>query len=103
VIDTGVDHTHPDLLYQVLLGKDFVNNDSAPMDDHGHGTHVAGIIAAKQNNKMGMAGVSTGKVIAVKSLGAQGYGTSYDVAQGIYYCANRSDVGVINMSLGRRF
>jgi subtilisin family serine protease len=103
VIDTGVDHTHPDLLYRVLLGKDFVNNDNAPMDDHGHGTHVAGIITAKQNNKMGMAGVSTGKVVAVKSLGAQGYGTSYDVAQGIYYCANRSDISVINMSLGGSF
>jgi subtilisin family serine protease len=100
VIDTGVDHTHPELLYRVILGKDFVNNDNGPMDDHGHGTHVAGIITAKQNNKQGMAGVSTGKVIAVKALSAQGYGTSYDVAQSIYYCANRSDAAVINLSLG---
>jgi subtilisin family serine protease len=100
VIDSGVDYAHPDLQYRIIKGKDFVNNDNNPMDDHGHGTHVAGVIAANQGNKIGIAGVSTGKVIAVKALTAQGWGTSFEIAQAIYYCANRKDVSVINMSLG---
>lgn len=108
VIDTGVDYTHPDLIKSTALGPvpmvikgyDFVNADTNPMDDNGHGTHVAGIIAAQTNNKEGIGGVSTGKVVAVKVLNAQGWGTSFDVAQGINYCANRADVRVLNMSLG---
>jgi subtilisin family serine protease len=103
VIDTGVDNTHPDLSGRIIMGRDFVNDDANPMDDHGHGTHVAGIIAAKQNNKQGMAGVSTGKVVAVKALSAMGFGTNLDIASSIYYCANRSDVGIINLSLGGPF
>jgi subtilisin family serine protease len=100
VIDTGVDYNHPDLKGRVLRGRDIVNDDADPMDDNGHGTHVAGIIAAKQGNKIGIAGVSTGRVVAVKALTAQGIGTSFDIATAIYQCANRVDVGVINMSLG---
>lgn len=100
VLDTGVDYLHPDLAVRVIKGWDFVNNDADPMDDFGHGTHVAGIIAAVQNNKIGIAGVSTGKVVAVKVLGPQGWGTSYDIATGINFCANRTDVKVLNMSFG---
>jgi len=100
VIDTGVDYLHPDLAGKIIKGFDFVNYDADPMDDFGHGTHVAGIIAAVANNKQGIAGVSTGKVVAVKVLDANGYGTSYDVAQGIIYCANRSDVNILSLSLG---
>ncbi len=100
VIDTGVDYLHPDLAGKIIKGFDFVNYDADPMDDFGHGTHVAGIIAAVANNKQGIAGVSTGKVVAVKVLDANGYGTNYDVAQGIYYCANRSDVNILSLSLG---
>jgi subtilisin family serine protease len=103
VIDTGVDYTHPDLAGKIIKGFDFVNYDADPMDDYGHGTHVAGIIAAVANNKQGIAGVSTGKIVAVKVLDANGSGTSYDVAQGIYYCANltgSSSVNVLSLSLG---
>ncbi len=100
VLDTGVDYLHPDLSGKVLKGYDYVNGDTDPMDDYGHGTHVAGIITAKPNNKIGMAGASRATVVAVKVLGAQGWGTSYDIAMGINYCANRSDVKVLNMSLG---
>ncbi|MEN4099262.1 MAG: S8 family serine peptidase [Anaerolineaceae bacterium] len=100
VIDTGVDYLHPDLLERVIRGRDFVNDDADPMDDNGHGTHVAGIIAARQGNKIGIAGVSTGRVVAVKALTAQGWGTNFEIAQAIYSCANRSDVSVINLSLG---
>jgi len=100
VLDTGVDWNHPDLVGMIIKGKDFVNDDTNPDDDNGHGTHVAGIVAAKVNNKKGMAGVSNGKVVAVKVLGAQGFGTYWDIADGMRYCAGRNDVKVLSMSLG---
>jgi subtilisin family serine protease len=109
VIDTGVDYTHPDLIRRVgttnvpsvLRGRDFVNNDADPMDDNGHGTHVAGVIVATQGNARGIAGVAfNAKVVAVKALSAQGTGTSWDVAQAIDFCAKRKDISIINMSLG---
>lgn len=100
VLDTGVDYLHPDLSGKIIKGYDYVNGDADPMDDNGHGTHVAGIITANANNKIGIAGASNAKVVAVKVLGAQGWGTSYDIAMGINFCANRTDVKVLNMSLG---
>jgi subtilisin family serine protease len=63
VIDSGVDYTHPDLAANMWTdangrhGYDFVNNDNYPMDDYGHGTHVAGIIGAVGNNGIGVTGV----------------------------------------------
>lgn len=100
VIDTGIDGGHPDLKGRVQAGYDFVNDDSKPDDDNGHGTHLAGTISALTSNGIGFAGISTAKVLAVKVLSAQGWGTSFDVAQGIYYCANNTSVKVLNMSLG---
>jgi subtilisin family serine protease len=100
VVDTGVDKNHPDLKGRVLPGYDFVNEDSNPADDNGHGTHVSGTISAIINNKKGFAGISTAKIVPVKVLSAQGWGTAFDIAQGITYCANNSAVKVINMSLG---
>lgn len=103
VIDTGIDINHPDLKGRALNGRDFVNDNESPNvanDDNGHGTHVAGTIAAVMNNKQGIAGISTGKVLAVKVLTAQGWGTDWDIAQGIRYCADNPSVKVINMSIG---
>ena len=100
VLDTGVDYLHPDLSGRIIKGYDFVNADADPMDDFGHGTHVAGIITAVHNNGKGIAGASNAKVVAVKVLGSQGWGTSFDIASGIIYCANRTDVKVLNLSLG---
>jgi len=55
IIDTGIDWNHPDLVANyVPLGYDWVNDDNDPMDDHGHGTHCAGIIAATINNSLGI-------------------------------------------------
>ena len=123
-IDTGVDMVHPDLsyvysytytyksgrkwktgiayatAYRVYPGYDFVNADANPSDDNGHGTHVAGIMAAMPNNSFGISGITTGYVIAVKALDAQGVGTNFDIAKAIQYCADRTDVRVINLSLG---
>lgn len=100
VVDTGVDGKHPDLKGRVVSGYDFVNEDPKPDDDNGHGTHVAGTISAIMNNKKGFAGISTAKIVPVKVLSAQGWGTSFDIAQGIFYCADRTDVKIINLSLG---
>ena len=95
-----MDDKHPDLVGKVVKGWDFINNDANPDDDFGHGTHVSGTIVANMNNGKGMAGISNGKVLAVKVLNAQGWGTDMDVAKGITFCANNPLVKVINLSLG---
>ncbi len=101
VIDTGVDYTHPDLMGKVIKGYDFVNADNDPMDDNSHGTHVAGIAAARSNNGIGITGVSwKASILAVKVLNSQGRGTVADIAAGIKYAADYPGVKVINMSLG---
>jgi len=101
VIDTGADLSHADL--NVESGTNCVNPNTAAQDDNGHGTHVAGTIAAK-NNSTGVTGVAPGtKVIAVKVLNAQGSGTSAQVICGIdWVTANASakNIKVANMSLG---
>ncbi|MEA2632397.1 MAG: thermitase, partial [Chloroflexota bacterium] len=100
VIDTGVDATHPDLGGRVLPGIDLVNNDSDASDDHGHGTHVAGIIAATGNNGLGGAGVCWGcRILPVKALDASGSGTYSVLASAITWAADHG-ARIINMSLG---
>jgi subtilisin family serine protease len=100
VIDTGVDYTHPDLAGKVVKGYNFVEYTADPMDDHGHGTHVSGVIAARLNNKVGIPGVSNGSVLAIKALDFSGFGTYFEIAQAIYSAASNAAVKVINMSLG---
>ena len=92
VLDSGVDYTHKDLVANVIKGPDYVNNDADPMDDYGRGTAVAGIIAAMRNNKEGIAGVSSGKVLAVKVIDTNGIGTAYDINLGMRYCADHADI-----------
>jgi len=100
VIDTGVDYNHPDLQGQVVKGPDFGNNDSDPMDDQGHGTHVAGTIAALGDNGKGVVGVAYNtKILAIKVLGSDGSGDMAAIAKGILK-AQEMGAKVINMSLG---
>lgn len=100
VIDTGVDISHPDLSSKIVQGYDFANKDSNPQDDQGHGTHVAGIIAADTNNGKGVSGVSWGaKIMPVKVLGSDGSGNDFDIAKGIIYAADNG-AKVINLSIG---
>jgi len=101
IIDTGVDYGHPDLTDKMVSnGYDFVNNDDDAMDDNGHGSHVAGIAAATTNNALGIAGVAWNcKILPVKVLQSNGYGTYSDVASGVNYAANNG-AKVINLSLG---
>lgn len=108
VIDTGVayrDHGEfkrvPDLAQtEFVPGYDFVNKHERPLDDHGHGTHVAGTIAQSTNNKLGVAGVAyRARIMPLKVLSARGYGSVADIAEAIRFAANHG-AKVINMSLG---
>ena len=58
ILDTGASLTHPDLMSKLVPGYDFVNDDAVPEDNHGNGTHVAGIAATETNNGIGVAGLS---------------------------------------------
>jgi subtilisin family serine protease len=101
VIDTGIDLSHPDL--NAVAGKNCVSSTSAPRDDNGHGTHVAGTIGAK-NSGSGALGVAPGtKLYAVKVLNSSGSGSWSQVICGIdWVTANASalNIKVANMSLG---
>ena len=99
VVDTGIDYTHSDLSNYVSLGYDWVNNDTDPMDDYGHGTHCAGIIAATLNNSVGVAGLAQVQIMAEKVLDSWGYGYWDWIANGIIHAAD-SGADVISMSLG---
>jgi len=100
VIDTGVDYAHPDLKNKVIKGYDFINNDPDPMDDHYHGTHVAGIVAAEANNGIGIAGIAiNAKILAIKALSNKGEGTDIQIAHAIIYAADNG-AKIINLSLG---
>jgi subtilisin len=99
VIDTGIDYTHPDLNANYAGGYDFVNDDTNPMDDNGHGTMVAGIIAAEDNGS-GVVGVAPqARLYAVKVLDRNGSGWESDVIAGVDW-ARANGVQVVNMSLG---
>lgn len=100
VLDTGVDYTHPDLVGRVIKGPDYIDKDYDPKDMHGHGTHVAGIIAAGLNNHEGISGLAPDvKILAIRVLDANGGGSLFNIAKGLAYAANHG-AKVINLSLG---
>jgi subtilisin family serine protease len=101
IIDSGVDFTNPDLAPRLRSdGYDFVNNDSNPTDDFGHGTMVAGIAAAQTNNGKGVAGATwQGRILPIKVLDSRGQASDEDIAAGITYAVDHG-ASVINLSLG---
>lgn len=123
VLDTGIDYHHSDLILNIwnnpgepnctnnvdndsngyrddCLGWDFVNNDNDPIDDNGHGTHVAGIIGAVGNNGTGIAGVMWNvRLMPVKVLDFMGVGNDMDIIDGIEYAVDNG-AQVINASWG---
>ena len=99
VIDTGVDYTHADLSANYAGGKDFVNNDDDPMDDHFHGTHVAGTIAAVDNG-MGVVGVAPdADIYALKVLDENGSGYFSDIIAAVDWTV-ANGIQVTNNSYG---
>lgn len=107
VIDTGIDYTHSSLGggfgagYKVVAGYDFVNNDSNPMDDNGHGTHVAGIIASTHASYLGVA--SGVNLVALKVLDANGSGSFGAVEDALRWVINnrtKYNIVAVNLSLG---
>lgn len=107
VIDTGVDYNHPDLRDNILrdnagnlVGWDFANDDANPMDDNGHGTHVAGTIGAEGNNGVGVVGVCpTVRIMPVKFLGADGSGSTANAIQAVDFAVSHG-ARVLNCSWG---
>ena len=99
VVDTGVEASHPDLREGVLPGWDFVDRDHVPADEHGHGTAVAGVLAARTNNRAGIAGVCWScRVLPVRVLDRGGRGDSATLAAGIIWAVDHG-ADVINLSL----
>ena len=109
VLDSGINYNHPDLsgrMWRNILGKhgeDFTHTSKkSPMDDDGHGTHVAGIIAAQQDNGYGVAGLTTGfvQLMSVKVLGgSRSRSRESGIFNGISYAINRK-ADIINLSVG---
>ncbi|HEV8637854.1 MAG TPA: S8 family serine peptidase [Chloroflexota bacterium] len=100
IVDTGIQRDHPDLSAKILPGQDFVDGDTAPDDGHGHGTHVAGTVAAETNNATGGAGLCPDcRLLPVRVLNNSGSGTLVNVANGITWAADNG-AKVINLSLG---
>lgn len=103
VIDTGIELSHPDLKMNIIANKNCLSNRVNGNDDNGHGTHVAGTIAAL-NNGIGVVGVAPeAKLIAVKVLNRNGSGTWSSVICGIDWVtvnAAKYNIKVANMSLG---
>ncbi|WP_171038250.1 S8 family serine peptidase [Aquibacillus sediminis] len=97
IIDTGVNAEHSELEGKVLPGYDFVNDDHEPDDDNGHGTFVAGIIAANLDNT-GMAGMSQQvKILPIKVGDDNGSMVYSDIIEGIHYAVEQG-ADIINMS-----
>jgi thermitase len=90
VIDTGIDYDHPDLEDNyVPLGRDWVNNDEDPLDDNGHGTHCAGIVAAVSNNTVGIAGIANVSIMVEKGLDDYGWGPEDGLAKAIIHAVDQ--------------
>ena len=99
VIDTGIDRFHPDLAANYVDGWDFVNNDADPMDDNQHGTHVAGTIAARDDDA-GVVGVAPeAKLYALKVLDANGAGDFSNVILALQWAVDHG-INVTNSSFG---
>lgn len=101
VIDSGIDLDHPDLAVDVQRSRSFLGGTTTPDDQNGHGTHVAGTIAARDNS-IGVIGVAPGApVVAVRVLDRRGSGSTSGVIAGVDYVAQNGRQGdVANMSLG---
>ncbi len=99
VIDSGIDLAHPEFAGRLQPGFDYVDWDTVPQDQFGHGTHVSGVVAAAGNNGLGVAGSAWNiQLVPLRALDRTGVGTASNIALAIQAAANRR-VDVINLSL----
>ncbi|MDO8587266.1 MAG: S8 family peptidase [Armatimonadota bacterium] len=99
VLDTGIQLNHPDLVANIAAGYNAINPTKSPSDGSGHGTHVAGTIAAVYNT-IGVVGVAPqARLYAVKVLNNGGLGNLSDIIDGLSWCIDNG-IQVVNMSLG---
>lgn len=100
VVDTGVDLDHPDLVDHLLPGVDLIDGDDEPDDPNGHGTHVAGLVAAVGGNGIGITGAAPeAHLLPVRALRADGAGSARTLADGVDWAAAHG-ADVINLSVG---
>ena len=101
IIDSGFDVGHPDAPVNLVLGTDYVSGGTVSADPNGHGTHVAGIIAAAFDNGIGVAGIAPGVTVYVdRILDETGSGADSDLVAAIFHQANDARIRVISLSLG---
>lgn len=101
VVDTGVDFSHPDLKYSLARGVNLLNRNAWPYDDNGHGTHIAGTIAAA-GGPDGITGVAPKSIIfPIKAFDNNGAAYVSDIIQGIDWCV-QNNMQIINMSFGMK-
>jgi len=101
IVDSGIDFTHPDLNVDTIRSHSFLSSEPSANDENGHGTHVAGIIGALNNN-FGVLGVASGaNLVSLKVLGKDGTGTAGAIIQALAYVnANAKAGDVVNISSG---
>jgi len=110
VVDTGIDPTHEQIAPRNIRFFDAINGFAEPYDDHGHGTHVAAIVAGDGVGEYGPTSESfeyrgvapKAKLFAAKVLASNGSGTLEQVLSGIQWCAERPKVDIITLSIGTR-
>jgi hypothetical protein len=100
IVDTGVDLDHPDLKSNLVPGYNLIDEKKPPEDDHGHGTSVAGVIAAAGNNRSGIAGILwNARIMPIKALEADGSGSEDRLGRGIKHAVDNG-AKIVVLSLG---
>lgn len=100
IVDTGADLEHDDLTDNLVEGINLLDPGKPPMDDNGHGTNLAGVLAATTNNNNGIAGILwNARIMPIKALGADGTGDEHKLGEGIRYAVDQ-DADIILLALG---
>jgi subtilisin len=99
ILDSGINYNHPDLAANYAGGYDFVNSDNNPMDDNGHGTHVAGTVAAVRNGAGVVGAAPAAKLYALKVLNASGSGSFSSMIAALEWCVTQG-IAIANHSYG---
>lgn len=100
LIDSGVDAKHEDLVGSIGKGYNFIANNIDTDDEFGHGTRIAGVIAANKYNNSGIAGVASGaEIVPLKVMDSKGRASVKNVIRAIEWCIGE-DIDVINLSIG---